>query len=302
MGAAEIAAAYGGKRSGRSYIMPCVTHDDRKPSLSIADGRNGDLVVYCFCGCDSLGILAELRARGHDTGQRDHPPRSPSPPPRLQRPAQPAHRPNAGNKLEGILARCQPLGRSPVMTNYFPARGVAARNGGDLRYLAPSDKHPWPTMVGIVTDFVTNDRISLHFTALSKDGRSKAPIDKPKRLLAGHRKAGGVVRLTDDADVTSHLGVAEGIETALAVMTALGASADWLPVWAAIDAGNLASLPVVDGIERLTIFADTDSSGTGQRAARAIAARWHDAGREVFIAQPPAPPGGKADWNDRIAA
>jgi len=82
----------------------------------------------------------------------------------------------------------------------------------------------------------------------------------------------------------------------------MATSAPWLPVWSAIDAGNLAGLPVVAGVERLTVFSDTDASGTGQIAARMLAARWHAAGREVFIAQPPAGPSGKRDWNDQVAS
>ncbi|WP_428665040.1 DUF7146 domain-containing protein [Reyranella sp.] len=182
-----------------------------------------------------------------------------------------------------------------VAERYLRNRGCEIPVGGDLRYLAPSPRYPWPTMVGLVTDFVTGTPMSLHFTALAIDGSGKAPIEKPKRLLAGHRKAGGVIRLTDDADVTTELGIGEGIETSLAVAKALG---PFRPMWCAIDAGNLAELPVVAGIERLVVYADTDRSGTGQTAARKLAARWHGASREVFIAQPSAPRGGKSDWNE----
>ena len=59
-------------------------------------------------------------------------------------------------------------------------------------------------------------------------------------------------------------------------------------MWSAIDAGNMAALPVLPGIERLFIYADTDPSGAGQAAARTLARRWHQAGREVYIAQAPA--------------
>jgi phage/plasmid primase-like uncharacterized protein len=151
-------------------------------------------------------------------------------------------------------------------------------------------------MVALVTDFTSNAPMSLHFTSLAMDGDRKAPIDKPKRLLGGHRKQGGVIRLFNDADVTTELGVTEGIETALAVAKALG---PFRPVWSAIDAGNLAGLPVVSGIERLVIYADLDPSGTGETAARTLALRWYRAGRDVYIAQPPTPAGGKRDWNDR---
>ena len=287
-----IVRVLGGRKVGRQWFVQCVTHEDRSPSLALRDGDDGRLLVHCFAGCNPLDILVELRRRGL---LESEPTRCDRPPP-ISQPSPPSDSPT----LNVILRRCRPIARSPVATSYLPARGVALPNGGDLRYLPPTKQHPWPTMVGIITDFATADRLSLHFTSLSMDGRTKAPIDTPKRFLGGYRKAGGCIRLTDDADVISHLGLAEGIETALAVTAALGTSAQWLPVWSAIDAGNLAGLPVVDGIERLTIFADADSNGVGQAAARTLAARWHAAGREVYIALPPTPPGGKRDWNDGV--
>ena len=99
--------------------------------------------------------------------------------------------------------------------------------------------------------------------------------------LGNHRKAGGVVRLWPDEAVTMGLGIAEGIETGLSLAHAFA------PVWAAIDAGNLASLPVLGGVESLLIAADNDESGAGQRAADALAQRWAGAGREAAIVLPP---------------
>jgi hypothetical protein len=130
-------------------------------------------------------------------------------------------------------------------------------------------------MLARITDAVTGEPISLHFTRLATDGRSKAGTDRDKMLLAGHRKAGGVIRLWPDDAVTNGLGVAEGIETALAAAHAL------TPVWACVDAGNLAAFPVLPGIDALTVYADHDDAGL--RAANNCAQRWADAGREAFI-------------------
>ena len=41
-------------------------------------------------------------------------------------------------------------------------------------------------------------------------------------------------------------------------------------------------LPVLDGVETLTILVDNDPSGTGEREAAKCAERWQLAGREVF--------------------
>lgn len=191
----------------------------------------------------------------------------------------------------GLWSRAEPIEGSPVET-YLRSRGCAVPADADLRF--HPNIHGHPTMVARISDAITNEPMSLHFTFLKRDGSGKAEIEKPKLLLADHQKAGGVVRLCADAEVTIGLGLSEGIETALSA-TAAG----WSPVWAAIDAGNLSSFPILAGIESLTVFADNDESGTGQRAADQVATRWREAGREARIVLPPEL---GTDWNDARAA
>ena len=89
----------------------------------------------------------------------------------------------------------------------------------------------------------------------------------------------GVVRLSPDEAISFGLGITEGIEDGLAVLLS-----GWSPVWAATSAGAIARLPVLCGVETLTIFADADDPGL--QAAQACGARWCDASREVSIASP----------------
>ena len=154
-------------------------------------------------------------------------------------------------------------------------------------------------MVSVITDFVTGQTINLQFTYLAHDGSGKAPLPKheQRRFLAGHRVKGGVVRLSDDADVCLRLGLSEGTETALAIQTSFARAGRSEIVWAAVNAGNMAELPVVPGIETLVVYADKDTGGVGQRAAQELAARWMRAGREAYIALPDS-----GDWNERGAA
>ena len=83
-------------------------------------------------------------------------------------------------------------------------------------------------------------------------------------------------RLSLDEDVLLGLHLAEGLETALAVM-----AAGFRPCWSTGSSGLMGNFPVLSGIEALTIFADNDASGTGERAAREVAARWRQAGCET---------------------
>jgi len=78
----------------------------------------------------------------------------------------------------------------------------------------------------------------------------------------------GVIRLVPDEDVHGGLGVAEGIEKALAVMQRTG----WRPVWSAGCAAGIKELPVMPGIDTLTLFADQDLPGL--EAARACCRRY----------------------------
>ncbi len=164
---------------------------------------------------------------------------------------------------------------------------------GDLR-CHPALRHPsgyiGPALVGLVTHAITGQPMTLHRTWVCADGR-KANVTPPRLLLKGHTKKGGVIRLWPDEAVTSGLAIGEGIETTMSVAHA------YQPAWACIDAGNLADMPVLRGVETVLVIADNDHSGAGQAAARSCAQRWADAGREVHIFTPTTP---GRDANDEL--
>jgi putative DNA primase/helicase len=184
----------------------------------------------------------------------------------------------------------QPITPGTAAHAYLTARGCAIPPpDGDLR-CSESLRHPsgyvGPALVALVTHAESGEPMTLHRTWIRRDG-TKADVDPPRLLLGRHRKQGGVVRLWLDEAVTTGLAIAEGIETALAVATV------YTPVWSAIDAGNLAALPVLGGIEELLIVADHDAAGL--RAADTCAKRWQQAGRRVRVAIPPEPGTDAAD-------
>jgi hypothetical protein len=259
-----------------SYRVTCpqCRKGPRDEALGVTISNDDSMVAHCF-RCDwraNWFPRQEVRQMQPD---------------RRPAPTKPATPKDWSAEAEGIWARGVPIVGTVVET-YLRGRGCAMPDGDDIRLLRPFSQFPWPRMVARVTDAVTGLPASLHFTSLKLDGSGKAPVPKQKLLLGGHRKAGGVIRLTDAAEVTAGLGVAEGIETALSVM-----AGGWRPVWAAIDAGNIAAFPVLDGVESLTVFADHDPAGL--KAAQACQARWRQAGRESSIV---APPTAGADWND----
>src|SRR5262245_21997029 len=69
MSAKELTRALGGKRVGAGYMAPCPAHDDREPSLSLADARGGNVLFRCHAGCTQQQVIDALRAQGLWGGQ-----------------------------------------------------------------------------------------------------------------------------------------------------------------------------------------------------------------------------------------
>ena len=69
--ARELTAALGGRWLGTYGLARCPAHDDRSPSLSIAEGHDGRLLLYCFAGCDFEAIRAALVAARLMAGKPD---------------------------------------------------------------------------------------------------------------------------------------------------------------------------------------------------------------------------------------
>jgi len=143
----------------------------------------------------------------------------------------------------------------------------------------------FPAMLATVTD-ATGRAVSIHRTYL-QDAR-KAPVSAPKKLMQGLPFAGAAIRLTP---VSRTLGIAEGIETALAA-----AELFEVPVWSCISTSGIESFEPPEGVEHVIIFADHDKNFAGQKAAFAAAHRLALKGYEVEVCIPPQP----GDWLDEL--
>jgi hypothetical protein len=163
--------------------------------------------------------------------------------------------------------------------------------GVDLRHEAAGEAirfHPScpfagqrvPAMVCLVRDVVSNQPKAIHRTALSPDGR-KAIVNGHDRLSLGPI-SGGAIKLTPDEDVTTCLGIGEGLESTLSLQIApeFGHS----PVWCLLSAGGISRFPALPGIECLWVAVDHDPAGL--KAAASCSERWREAGREVFLVKP----------------
>lgn len=145
----------------------------------------------------------------------------------------------------------------------------------------------YPAMVAAIRN-PAGDIVSVHRTFLTSDGK-KAPVPSPKRIMASPAKGitrGGAIRLYPAGEV---LGLAEGIETAIASQNATG-----IPVWACINAGGLEIVEIPQEVREVIIFADNDKRG--REAARKAAFRLRDEeGKTVKIILPSRQ---GSDWAD----
>jgi hypothetical protein len=67
MTAAEFASHLHGRRVGAGrWMARCPAHADKTPSMSIATGRDGRVLLRCFAGCSVTAILAVAGLRFQD--------------------------------------------------------------------------------------------------------------------------------------------------------------------------------------------------------------------------------------------
>jgi putative DNA primase/helicase len=185
--------------------------------------------------------------------------------------------------------------KHPEVTRYLASRG--------LKQSPALAAHPalgyyddgklvgkFPAMVaGILNPL--RETVSLHVTYL-QDGK-KAPVSSPRKILTPRSSLdGGAVRLYQK--VGEHLGVAEGIETALAAARLFK-----VPTWSLLNTTLMEKWEPPAGLLMVTVFADSDTSYAGHKAAYALAFRLASKGLAVEV-KVPAVMG--RDWNDELLA
>jgi hypothetical protein len=261
----------------------------RDTALSVKIEADGHAVWTCH-RCHWSGTTKSRQPEQRDgrwqrRSRRNGPPQRPAVEPEPPQPAgEPEDEPVAfGEAQIAFWRRCLPITEDCPVGRYLISKRWChlPPDGADLLW-TPELRHPYcktwsgPAMIGLITHAVTRQPMSFHITWIQPDGSDKAPLGQPRLLAKGLPKKEGVIRLCDDAEVTYALAVGEGIESTLAFGRMTGHTA----LWAAIDAGNLAVLPVLPVIQCLMIVADHDKVNpkTGQRAgivaAAALAERW----------------------------
>jgi putative DNA primase/helicase len=198
--------------------------------------------------------------------------------------------------LRKVASMCQRIEPGSVADTYLKSRGL-----GDTQYpkalrLIPSlndgEGGTRPCLIGIV-QAPDGSNATLHRTYLEHNGSGKAEaMLSPRKIMPGSVPDGSAIRLSDW--VPGPIGIAEGIETALAASILFE-----IPVWAAINSTMLEKWIPPEGAEDITIFGDNDAAFGGQasayRLAHNLAVKKHDVCVKIpdIIGQ---------DWNDVLLA
>jgi putative DNA primase/helicase len=185
------------------------------------------------------------------------------PPPKRRREWVPARA-----ALRDLYQASLPVADGDPVARYMAGRGI------DIMALAPKSLrfHPdlkhrsggrHPGMLAVYSD-ASGKGATIHRTYLTADGR-KAALMPVRMFWPGSIPAGGAIRL---APASTTMGVAEGIETALAAMARFGH-----PVWATTSEVLLQRWRPPLGTKRVIVYGDNDLNFVGQQAALTLARR-----------------------------
>jgi len=270
-----IVEQLGGKWSPRGGMCRCPAHDDGSPSLSI---RVGDttLLVHCFAGCNSVDVLKALRTIDSGAVRTSHE-------------AKRAEPTNLQPLAERLWATSRPLSET-LAARYLASRHLVSHSA-QLRFHPrvqlgrAADATFHPAMIAAVRDDA--GLVAVHRTFLDGATARQATFDNPKRLLAVPET--GAVRI---GAATRVLGIAEGIETALAANQIHG-----IPVWAVLGNERFGIVSIPPYVERLVILADNDAGGA--RAAQLAQDGLRRDGLTIEVVWPPSE---HNDWADVLMA
>ena len=277
---ARLCQRLGGSWFGQSGVCRCPAHPDRTPSLSVRIGRKV-LLFKCHAGCPQSAVLPAVRSAARSCGSRVLEAQS---------------RPRAGHVddpamtrawMQSLWSQARPL-RDTLGARYFAARDLRVSAQAPLRFLPRCWHRPsrrWLPAVLAAIQNLQGDIQALHRLYLHPGAPRLSPW-APERMLTNspHRSA---VQLAPATDV---LGLAEGIETALAAM-----QIHHIPVWAAVSSKRLHHLALPASVRELVLFGDSDGPG---RAAVAKAEASYAAPGRTILTRIPDPPAN--DWADLL--
>lgn len=264
---------------------PCPASGEGEDRFRFAD-RNGSGNFFCNCSdgtkggmallmcCRSLSYVEACKEVERVVGAAKDEPVKPKADPRV-----------ALNRVRRLV---RPAG--DAVAAYLKGRGLIVPPGIKQARLTywhnGKDLGAFDCMVGLIVSPADVPQ-SYHLTYLADGAKADVPVSR-KVMTPVDTVTGGAIRLFPPAE---HMGIAEGIETAIAAHMLTG-----LPVWAAANANGVEKFVPPAECKRLTVFGDADETFTGQAAAFVLAKRAARAGFRCDVSLPPE----NGDWNDEL--
>lgn len=172
-------------------------------------------------------------------------------------------------RLQAVGRELQSIGDLDPVSRYLRRRGIKHIPRDFLRYHPALPYYDKGGIVGRYPAMVASFRRpdghieTFHVTYLTQDGH-KADVPSARKVMGAQEGLNGCAIRLSGAE--PHVGIAEGIETALSVTELYG-----IPCWACYSANGIQSFQPPEGVEQVTIFSDADASYTGQAASFAAA-------------------------------
>lgn len=200
--------------------------------------------------------------------------------------------------------------QAAVARKYLTERHIhdAAVSARDLRFnpslgYRNTDKElvgRFPCITALVRDN-QGKPVAIHRTFLTKEGkklRLEGSGPSRKQTPSVSDTEGRIICLAEPENGV--LGLAEGLETALAVIQGTG-----YPVWSCLSASMMPQFVPPAGVHTLIVFVDIDRSGAGQEAAQALRENLKERGIRVLFQVPLLkrdPSRKSVDWADQLDA
>ncbi|MCJ2036389.1 toprim domain-containing protein [Methylobacterium sp. J-068] len=285
----EIARALRGKVVGNQVVAPGPGHSAKDQSLSVrlSAGSQDGFIVFSHAGDDfrvCRDHVAAALGMSADRWRQDRPvdPAQAARRAKFRQQAEAKERADIARRQQRAIAIWH-VARSPLNTivqTYLRSRALDLPDeiAGDVLRFHPrcpfGEGTTAPAMVAAFRCVRTGDILGVHRTALTPDGL------KVGRKMLGSATGAAIMLDAEDA-VSTGLNIGEGIETCLAARQ-LGLR----PTWALGSTANIATFPVLPGIETLTLLGELGDGGASDRACTEVGTRWHRAGRSVDLITP----------------
>jgi hypothetical protein len=310
------------RRSGRNWTGCCPFHGERTPSFHVYPdhfhcygcGAHGDVIAFTARVERMTWLQAVQRLAGEagvtlDAGPAPAPwtrPAAPPPPP-PRRDDDAAERARRVADAAAIWNAAAPLADDGPGAAYLRGRGLwplpecvrselrdarlvypPTREGEGGPWVHPAGRDPHPVLLARVLGPDATLRGVHRIFLAPREGGGFGKLPGVNAKVAKGLLSGAAVRLFPAAPV---LGLAEGIETALAAHLLTG-----LPVWSCISTTFLKAVLLPPDVERVVVFADRDGPKRGAPHGPGLHAAWDLAARlkaeavrtEIRLPNPPA--------------